>query len=68
VQRLLGKTGAVGKDLGLDPDWALKAIKKIGNYGEVFERNIGKKTPLALARGLNQLWSKGGILYAPPVR
>ena len=68
VQRLLGKTGSVGKDLGLDPDWALKAIKKIGNYGEVFERNIGKKTPLALARGLNQLWSKGGILYAPPVR
>ncbi|MCZ6842320.1 MAG: amino acid ABC transporter substrate-binding protein [SAR324 cluster bacterium] len=68
VQRLLGKTGSVGDDLGLDPDWALKAIRKIGNYGEVFERNIGKKTPLALARGLNQLWSKGGILYAPPVR
>ena len=68
VQRLLGKTGSVAKDLGLDSDWAIKAIKAVGNYGEVFERNVGRNTPLALARGLNQLWSKGGILYAPPVR
>ncbi len=68
VQRLLGKTGSVAKDLGYDSDWAVKAIKAVGNYGEIFERNIGKNTPLALARGLNQLWSKGGILYAPPVR
>lgn len=68
IQRLLGKTGSVAKDLGLDSDWAVKAIKKVGNYGEIFERNVGKSTPLGLARGLNQLWSKGGILYAPPVR
>jgi general L-amino acid transport system substrate-binding protein len=68
VQRLLGVTGSVHTDLGLDADWAMKAIKAVGNYGEIFERNVGKKTPLALERGLNQLWSKGGILYAAPVR
>jgi general L-amino acid transport system substrate-binding protein len=68
VQRLLGVTGSVHTDLGLDADWAVKAIKAVGNYGEIFERNVGKKTPLALERGLNQLWSKGGILYAAPVR
>ncbi len=67
-QRLLGKTGSMGPDTGLSKDWAHRAIKSRGNYGEIFERNIGKKTPLALARGLNQLWSKGGILYAPPIR
>ena len=49
-------------------DWAVKAIKEVGNYGEIFERNVGKNTPLGLARGLNQLWSKGGIPYAPPIR
>jgi len=68
VQRLLGKSGSLGTDLGLDEQWALRAIKKSGNYGEIFERNVGQATPLALERALNQLWSKGGLLYAPPVR
>lgn len=68
AHRLLGKTGSMGDDLGLDAKWAVRAIKVVGNYGEIFERNIGKATPLALERGQNQLWSKGGILYSPPVR
>ena len=51
-----------------EPDWAYNIIKQVGNYGEIFERNVGEKTPLGLARGLNQLWSKGGLLYAPPIR
>lgn len=67
-QRLLGTTGSLGPDTGLSADWALKAIQAVGNYGEIFNRNIGPKTRLGLKRGLNQLWSKGGILYAPPAR
>jgi len=65
VKRLLGVTPGMGKNLGLDEMWALNAIKAVGNYGEVWERNI---PPLGLPRGLNNLWSKGGIMYAPPVR
>ena len=68
VQRLLGTTGDMGEALGLDKDWALRAIKAVGNYGEIFERNVGMSTPVGLSRDQNQLWSKGGILYAPPVR
>ena len=68
TRRMLGLEGSVGQDLGLDAKWAVRAIKARGNYGEIFERNIGKKTPINLARGLNQLWTKGGILYAPPIR
>ena len=60
--------GDMGKQLGLDGDWAYRVIKMVGNYGESFERNVGTKTPLGLERGLNQLWSKGGILYAAPMR
>lgn len=68
VKRLLGVTPGNGKSLGLDEDWAYNIIKQVGNYGEVFERNIGKKSPLKLERGLNDLWTKGGLMYAPPVR
>ena len=68
LQRLLGVQEGNGKMLGLGDDFAFNIISKIGNYGEVFERNIGKDTALGLDRGLNQLWSKGGILYAPPFR
>ncbi len=68
VQRLLGKSEDTGKLLGLDRDWMVRAIKAVGNYGEIFERNVGPKTALALPRGVNNLWSKGGIMYAPPVR
>jgi general L-amino acid transport system substrate-binding protein len=68
VGRLLGTTEDTGKLLGLDKDWLARAIKATGNYGEIFERNVGPKSPLALPRGLNNLWSKGGLMYAPPVR
>jgi general L-amino acid transport system substrate-binding protein len=68
IGRLLGSTEDTGKLLGLDKNWAANAIKAVGNYGEMFERNVGPKSPLGLPRGLNNLWSKGGIMYAPPVR
>ena len=68
VQRLLGKTGSLAKGLGLDDDWAVRIISKVGNYGEIFERNLGKSSPLGLDRGLNNQWNKGGLLYAPPFR
>jgi general L-amino acid transport system substrate-binding protein len=68
VKRLLGAEGDMGKMLGLPNEWGYNIIKLVGNYGESFERNVGLKTPLGLARGLNELWSKGGLLYAPPIR
>jgi general L-amino acid transport system substrate-binding protein len=68
VRRLLGKEGTFGADMGLDPAWALRAIKTVGNYGEIFERNLGKDTPLAIGRGINALWNAGGLLYVPPLR
>ncbi|WP_114392176.1 amino acid ABC transporter substrate-binding protein [Oleisolibacter albus] len=68
VQRLLGVTGDMGKMLGLDNQWALRAIKAVGNYGEMFERNVGKGSPLKLERGLNAQWTNGGLMYAPPIR
>ncbi|HSD39698.1 MAG TPA: amino acid ABC transporter substrate-binding protein [Rhodocyclaceae bacterium] len=68
IQRILGTSDDSGKLLGLDKDWAYRAIKAGGNYGEIFERNVGPKSVLKLPRGLNNLWNKGGILYAPPVR
>jgi general L-amino acid transport system substrate-binding protein len=67
VQRLLGKTGSMGEDLGLDAKWALRAIKAVGNYEELFERHLGLETPLGLPRGYNRLWNKGGILFSPPI-
>jgi general L-amino acid transport system substrate-binding protein len=68
VLDMLGTTGDFGKDMGLNNDWAFNAIKAVGNYGEIFDRDLGPKTPIGLDRGINQLWSKGGILYAPPIR
>ena len=68
VQRLLGTSEDTGKLLGLDKDWAYRAIKAVGNYGEIFERNVGPKSALKLPRGANNLWNKGGLMYAPPVR
>lgn len=69
VMRLLGGgTEDTGKLLGLDREWALRAIKAVGNYGEIFERNVGPKTPIGLPRGANELWTRGGLMYAPPVR
>jgi general L-amino acid transport system substrate-binding protein len=68
ISRLLGAEGTFGADLGLDSDWAARAIKTAGNYGEMFERNLGSQSQLGIARGLNGLWNAGGLLYAPPVR
>lgn len=68
IQRLLGVNGDLGKMLSLDNKWAYNAIKQLGNYGELFERHLGEKTPLGLTRGPNQLWNKGGLIYSPPFR
>lgn len=68
VRRLLGIDGDLGASLGLSRDWAYRVIKNVGNYGEMFERNIGMRSTLRLERGANNLWSKGGLLYAPPFR
>ena len=68
VGRILGSTEDTGKLLGLDKEWAARAIKATGNYGEIFERNVGPSSALGLPRGLNNLWNKGGIQYAPPIR
>ncbi len=68
VKRLLGVEGDFGTPLGLDKDWAYKIIKALGNYGEMFERNVGPDTTMGLDRGLNALWTQGGLQYAPPIR
>jgi len=68
IQRFLGVLPGNGKALGLDEDWAYKIVKFVGNYGEVFERNVGVNTPLNIERGLNALWTKGGLMYAPPFK
>jgi general L-amino acid transport system substrate-binding protein len=68
VQRLLGKTGDFGAKLGLPNDWAVRVISTAGNYGELYERNLGSGSKVSLSRGQNELWSKGGLLYAPPMR
>ncbi len=68
VMRLVGTEGNFGADLGLGDSWAANAIRAVGNYGESFDRNVGVKSPLAIPRGLNQLWNAGGIQYAPPIR
>ena len=68
VKRLLGVGDDLGQKLGLSQDWSYNIVKQVGNYGEIFERHIGEKTPLGLARGLNALWSSNGLLMAPPIR
>ncbi len=68
IQRILGTTEDTGKLLGLDKEWMVRAIKTTGNYGEIFERNVGPKSPLGLPRGVNNLWNKGGLMYAFPIR
>ncbi len=68
IRRLLGVEGSYGEGLGLTNDWAYRIIKAVGNYGEIFERNVGQGSPIKIARGLNALWNKGGLQYAPPIR
>jgi len=68
MKRVFGTDGNLGEQLGLTKDWVLRIVKAVGNYGESFDRNVGAGSKLGIARGLNQLWSKGGIQYAPPIR
>ncbi|MCB1407040.1 MAG: amino acid ABC transporter substrate-binding protein, partial [Rhodobacteraceae bacterium] len=68
INRLLGTEGSLGEMLGLDADWAQRAIAAAGNYGEIFAANIGEQTPVGLARGLNAQWTQGGLMYSPPFR
>jgi general L-amino acid transport system substrate-binding protein len=68
IRRLLGLEGDFGKGLGLTNDWAYRIIKAVGNYGESFDRNVGDGSPIKIRRGLNALWTKGGLQYAPPIR
>ncbi len=70
IKRFLGteEGSTIGKDLGVDSAWAYNIVKQVGNYGESFERNVGEGSPLKIARGLNALWTKGGLQYAPPIR
>ena len=68
IQRFLGVSPGMGKALGLDEKWAYNIIKQVGNYGEIYERNVGPNTQLGLERGLNALWTEGGIMYAAPFR
>jgi general L-amino acid transport system substrate-binding protein len=68
VKRLVGGDGAYGEQIGLTKDWAVRIVRHVGNYGEVFERNVGVGSRLGIPRGINQLWSVGGIQYAPPIR
>jgi len=68
IKRILGIEGKMGANLGLNADWAYQVIKQVGNYGEVFERNVGVNTPLKISRGLNALWTEGGLQYSPPFR
>jgi general L-amino acid transport system substrate-binding protein len=68
IKRFVGTEGNFGEQMGLTKDWAVRIIKAVGNYGEAFERNVGMNSPLKIKRGLNRLWEKGGIQYAPPIR
>ena len=68
IKRLVGTDGKLGEDIGLSPDWAVRIIRAVGNYGEAFDRNVGTGSKLAIPRGLNHLWTSGGIQYAPPLQ
>jgi general L-amino acid transport system substrate-binding protein len=68
IRRLVGTEGEFGEQLGLTKDWAARAVRVVGNYGEIYERNLGTQSRLSIPRGLNALWTQGGIQYAPPVR
>jgi general L-amino acid transport system substrate-binding protein len=68
VMRILGKEGEFGKGIGLNNDWAYQIVKAVGNYGEIFDRNVGTGSRIKIDRGQNNLWTKGGLQYAPPIR
>ena len=68
IRRMLGLEGTYGEQFGLTRDWVVRIVRHVGNYAEVFERNVGASSKLGISRGLNRLWTKGGIQYAPPIR
>ena len=68
IKRILGVTPGMGKALGVDEKWVYNIVKQVGNYGESFDRNVGSGSVLKIDRGLNNLWTKGGLQYAPPIR
>jgi general L-amino acid transport system substrate-binding protein len=68
IKRILGVTPGMGKALGVDEKWVYTIVKQVGNYGESFDRNLGPESPLKIDRGLNKLWTQGGLQYAPPIR
>ncbi len=68
IERILGKQGNFASKIGLNNNWVYQILFQVGNYGDIFDRNIGKMSPLAIDRGLNALWNQGGLLYAPPFR
>lgn len=68
IRRLLGTEGATGEILGLHPQWCSRVVLQVGNYGEIYDRHIGPDTPVGLERGINELWTNGGLIYAPPIR
>ncbi|MCA0249000.1 MAG: amino acid ABC transporter substrate-binding protein, partial [Proteobacteria bacterium] len=68
IKRILGVTPGMGKALGVDEKWVYNIVKQVGNYGESFDRNVGKDSALKVERGQNELWTKGGLQYAPPIR
>jgi general L-amino acid transport system substrate-binding protein len=67
IQKFVGKEGIKGEGLGLKDDWAAQIVKQVGNYGEAFDRNVGKGSPLKIERGLNAIWNQGGLQYSPPM-
>ncbi|HYX01114.1 MAG TPA: amino acid ABC transporter substrate-binding protein, partial [Reyranella sp.] len=68
IKRILGVTPGMGKALGVDEKWVYNIVKQVGNYGEMFDRNVGTGSPLKIDRGLNKLWTQSGLQYAPPIR
>ncbi|MCG8652520.1 MAG: hypothetical protein MI861_21955, partial [Pirellulales bacterium] len=68
IRRFLGVDGDYGEPMGLPADWAYQIVKHVGNYGEMYDRTVGKDSPLKIERGINSLWNRGGILFAPPIR
>jgi general L-amino acid transport system substrate-binding protein len=68
LRRVLGVDGNLGEQLGLTKDWVVRIIRGVGNYGESFDRNVGPSSKLGIPRGLNRLWTEGGVQYAPPIR
>ncbi len=68
IRRLLGQEGLAGQQLGMNEQWCSRIIRQVGNYGEVYDKHVGENTPIGLSRGINALWTEGGLIYAPPVR